>query len=288
MKSLITTLLVFLISLSAAAQEYHFFGPNDRPLPSQNGAVRVKVVQRKKSGTIKVENRVKKGDKWQVSTREKYSLQADLSYRVKASDRPSYELALEEVAQGSYNFTETAPDGYRRSGTSSTLPPLHLEGEAEEYYAGGQLKSRSLYRDNQLISNENWQTDGSKYIDNIFYSVDTDPEFSMGDSYFNNYILARMHESGYDFSTVEDRMVFGWVIMEDGTLDGVVALKGRSKQLRRFFVDLFSEMPGDWAPGILDDKPVRTFMTIPINISSPTADFQELDFTNNQMNFTKY
>lgn len=158
-----------------------------------------------------------------------------------------------------------------------------------EYYPNRELKSKSEYRDNQLISNENWLSNGTRYIDSVFYSVDEEPEYQMGDAFFKNYLIKSLKKSKIDMSQIEDLLTLGWVIMESGELAGPITLTGKSRQLNEYLVKTISEMPGYWTPARLDGVDVRYFMSIPLNFMQREANFQELEFSpGGVMYYNKY
>lgn len=285
-------LILFLGINTISAQEYFYYGSNGKILESQSGALLTREVDRKSDEKALLTELARTETKWEVVSKEKITRKQKNTYRIKVKGEglipKSYTRTVVELEPGLYQFTDTHPNGSSRLGTASSLLPLHLEGLVEEFFPSGKRKSYSEYSENQLIYNRNWLPDGSRYIDTIFYSVDTDPEYLLGDGHFNQYILSRLEQSGFDFTQVEDVMQIAWVVMEDGSLDGALATKGKSAQLRRLFVEILSDLPGDWEPGILDGKKVRTYMSIPIYLSSPSVDFQEMDLSNNQLRYVKY
>ena len=102
--------------------------------------------------------------------------------------------SFEPVGSGVYYFEERRRDKLLRSGYSSSHIPLSLEGEVREYYPDGTLKSESVYHQNMLVSNRNYNPDGTEYIHDIFYSTDQPPFYSKGNMFFRNYIITRINE----------------------------------------------------------------------------------------------
>ena len=166
--------------------------------------------------------------------------------------------------------------------------PLYLEGTVTVYHPNGEIKSISEYHENQLISNENWISDGSKYIDSVFYSVDQEPEYQMGDEFFKAFLINKLAESKLDLTQIEDQVVIGWVVMETGQLAGAIALKGKSRQLNQILVNTVAELPGYWTPAMLNGKPVRYFMSIPLNFMQRNANFQDIEFSSGVMHYNRY
>jgi hypothetical protein len=90
-------------------------------------------------------------------------------------------------------------------------------------------------------------------------------------------------------SQIEDLVVLGWVVMENGELRGSIALTGKSRQLNEFLVKTIAELPGYWTPALLDGVPVRYFMSIPLNFMHREANFQELELSpGGVMHYNKY
>jgi hypothetical protein len=152
-----------------------------------------------------------------------------------------------------------------KKGTAKSVMPLLLQGQVTEFYPGGAKKSVSLYKNNQLISNENWREDGQKYIDNIFYSADVYPTYSLGNKVLNNHIMQCYKNSGLDISTISGSLKVGFVVMEDGSIDGIKILKGLGPKLNETACHAFATLKGQWTPAKLNNKTVRYFQVFPIN-----------------------
>ena len=175
-----------------------------------------------------------------------------------------------------------------REGFTTRTLPLHLNGTVKEYHSNGELKSVSLFENNQLISNENYLRDGSKYIDSIFFSVDKEAEYKFGESFFNNYILQSLAQSKLDLSQIDDEVIIGMVIMETGRIEGVIALQGRSAQLNNYLVQLVSSIPGEWQPATLNNKKVRYFMRLPFNFRQSDVRFQDVELSGGMLHYNSY
>lgn len=289
---LFSLILPFLLTPLRGQEGIYYYGANHRPLEGKEEAVFEKEVKKRSERKFIILTRQKQEGEWNQVTREKIRIQRDGSmviYRNTEGFMPE-RIYREMTMMGEdlYGFKESKIQNVVRTGGSSSYLPLHLEGTVLEYYPYEILKSRSLYRDNQLIYNENWLPDGSRYIDSIFYSADLEPEYQMGDSFFTNYMLEKLRGSGIDFSQINDQVVIGWVIMETGKMEGVIALKGKSKQLNDFLVNAIVELPGNWTPARLNGAPVRYFMSIPLNFLQDNASFQEVIFSGGVMHYNSY
>ncbi len=143
-------------------------------------------------------------------------------------------------------------------------------------------------QNNQLISNQNWLSNGNPYIDTIFYSADQEPVYQPGVVFFNSYLLQQIAKSKINLEEYDDEIVIGWVVMETGVMNGVIALKGKSLELNKILANMIAGIPGEWQPAILDGKPVRYFMSIPVNISHHNAKFQDIELSQGVLHYNSY
>ena len=295
MKSIfIISLIILAFSLESMGQEgVYYYGANSKPVSQISDAVSYKEVKKKSEKKYIIKIHQKKEGVWQKIRKEKVNIDADGNQTIRYNDNTIFSKkfyrSMEKTGAGEYLFKESTLNGPIRNGSSSKYLPLHLDGSITEYYPNRELKSKAVYYDNQLVSNENWLSNGSRYIDSIFFSVDEEPEFQMGDNFFKSYLLKNLQKSGIDMSEIEDLVVLGWVIMESGELARPITLTGKSRQLNEFLVKTISEMPGTWTPALLDGIAVRYFMSIPLNFMQREANFQELELApSGVMYYNKY
>lgn len=270
----------------------YYYGSNSRPVGKLEEAAKYKEVLKKSDRKFVVKTFEMQQESWNQVLKEKVKIQGDNSqvilFRSESFFPKKYTREFEEIVPGKYLFREYNLERLLRSGTTAQNLPLHLEGEVTEFHSNQEVKSISYFRNNQLVSNQNWLRDGTHYIDSIFYSVDQEPEYQMGDDFFNSYLLKKLEESGLDLKQIEDQVVIGWVVLESGLLDGAIALKGKSRTLNEFLVKTIVEMPGKWQPARLDGVAVRYFMSIPLNFIQSEANFQDLDFSGGTMHYNRY
>ena len=284
---------LYVLSAQSIGQEgIYYYGSNLKPVEQIEEAMEYAKVIRKSDRKYIIRTHQKVNDKWAQVKKEKIKIQGDGSqiifYNADSFFPKRIYREMEKISPGEFFFKETNLTTPIRTGASSNFLPLHLEGKVTEYHPNGEIKSISEYRNNQLISNENWNPDGSKYIDSIFYSVDQEPEYQMGDNFFKSFLTKNLTESKLDLTQIEDVVVIGWVVMETGQLDGVIALKGKSNQLNQFLVNTIIKLPGYWTPALLDGSPVRYFMSIPLNFMQRDVNFQELELSDGRLHYTKY
>lgn len=290
---LIILLLLLIPAVSSAQEGLYYYGTNSKPVSQLADAVSYKEVKKRSDRKYVLEKYQLEEGKWKRVGKEKIKLGTDgnqtIHYYNNTIFPRKFYRSMEKVAPGEYLFKESTLNGEIRNGTSTAFLPLHLEGKVVEYHPNRELKSKSVFRDNQLVSNENWLSNGTKYIDSLFYSVDEEPEYQMGDDFFKTYLITNLEKSGIDMSQIEDLVVLGWVVMENGELNAPITLAGKSRQLNEFLVNTISELPGYWTPALLDGAPVRYFMSIPLNFIQREASFQEIELSpGGVMHYNKY
>ena len=170
-------------------------------------------------------------------------------------------------------------DVVKRKGLTTARLPLTFEGEVIEYYKNETVKSKSIYKNNQLVSNENWLENGEKYIDNIFYSVDIPPSYDIETDNMLAHVSSKF--SQHTLIDIAGTILIGFVIMENGDLAGARIVDGIQPDLDKIAVEAVQSFPGKWKPAVLNNENVRFFCTMPINFK--TADefvsFDNIYFT---------
>jgi hypothetical protein len=282
----------FLLPSQNRTQEEFYYGVNGRPVQLKEDAVLIKEVAFKSDQKRVIVTRHRTENGWETLTREKARALNDgewvIRHKAEKLFSKKFYRSYTEEKPGTYLFREYTDNSPIKKGISSRKFPLHLEGTHTEYFPGGAIKSISEFRDNQLISNQNWLEDGTPYIDTVFYSADREPEFEYGPEFFKSYLVQRLSNSGWDISQIQDQVIIGWVVMEDGHIDGVTALQGKSSVLNQYLVESIAEMPGQWQPATLNGSPVRYFMSIPLNFVPRDVRFQDMGLTNGQLYYSRY
>jgi hypothetical protein len=165
-------------------------------------------------------------------------------------------------------FTDSIKNQIVREGYTLNKTPLIFDSLVVEYYPNKQIKSKSIYKNNQLVSNKNWLENGVPYIDNIFYSTDKFPQFSKGNQNLNEQILTSLKKNGINFSEVHGRITIGFVVFENGKTGGYRVLEGITPQINEIVINAFRNLEGEWEPAVLNDEKVRFFQTFPITFSN--------------------
>ncbi|MDA3928458.1 MAG: energy transducer TonB [Prolixibacteraceae bacterium] len=165
-----------------------------------------------------------------------------------------------------------------RKGETNSIVPLLLEGQVTEYYMNGNVKSISIFEQNQLISNKNWLENGIEYFDNIYYSVDRYPVFVKGNDVLNKHIMHVLKLNRVDYSALTGKLIIGFVVFEDGQIGGFKIVKGINQRVEELVVHALRTLKGDWQPAQLNGKKVRFFQKFPINFIHDNFQVEFFDF----------
>ncbi len=285
MKSLLLILFCISITLLAWSQEYstYYYGANGEIIDSTNKSLIYNEIKLHKNGGATVKTFRKTSAGW-MDTRvekigkEKKGIQT-IRYKEGTFFARIYKREMKQIDPNTYSFTDYKGDRTLKKGYSSTQIPLHYDGLVTRYYKNGTAASESDYQNNYLISNRNWNQDGSSYIDNIHYSADKAPVHPFGESFILSFITTQMTEKEFPLNEVEDELLIGFVIMESGELDGIRILKGKVPSVNQFFIECMEALPGQWEPAILDGKKVRYFITMPVSLKNDTPLLQDVEYT---------
>ena len=286
MKKLIYLIILLLPMVSAGQKDtVYIFGVNGKLNPSGKQDM-MKKVDFKGRGKVKIKSYKNTEQGWLLGFTEKLKPQNDSVYDVQIkSDEFTGKLTrtFKPLYDGRFGFTDRLNTVIKRTGITTQKAPLILDGEMRERYNSGAEKSISVYTNNELVSNKTWLPDGTQLVDNIFYSVDSEPLFEPGISFLNQQIRKAIKDAKFDLLTVEGRMVVGLVITKDGKIGGVQIVKGISQTLNGILADAFSKLEGAWIPAKLNGKPVSYFLIFPINFIYNKYDFDYLEMKKGMM-----
>ncbi len=201
--------------------------------------------------------------------------------RFKGSDAPVITARKYDSAEGGgYRFREYDGGELVRDGFTLLQFPLLLHGAVKEFYPGGTLKSESVYQRNELVSNKNWLKNGESYIDDLFYSADEEPLLSGGDFRLHRHVKEAFAGSGLELSSISGELVLGFVIMEDGSMEGIRVVRGLGSRIDAIAVEALKTLDGKWKPARLNGREVRFFQPFPIRFHparDTNFDYMELD-----------
>ena len=277
---MLVTVLLPLFSFSQTDTVY-YFGVNGKTDNLGKKEIMKKVDYR---GRKKIEVKTYKATEtdWQLIYTEKIKVVKDSVFEIRMKgDEFSGRVTriFEPMDNGSFKFTDRLNSTVKRTGITKLKVPLIFDGTVTENYNSGKIKSVSEYKNNALISNKNWLSDGTPMVDNIFYSVDSEPRFEPGMTFIHQQVRQAIKDAKFDLLTVEGKMVVGIVITKEGKIDGVQIVKGISQILNGIIVDALSKVEGAWVPAKLNNQNVNYFQMIPINFiyNNYKFDYLEMD-----------
>jgi hypothetical protein len=285
--------LVFVItSFSAHCQKGStiYLGKNGKLTTLEHAEIIQKIKKKsEKNTTILLLN--KSADGWDKMMTETYRKENDSTLFVRTGSKTealSWRRIFHLQNDGTYRFKDMTKGRTIREGLSKTLIPLTLHGKSTEYYPSGQIKSISIYENNELVSNENWNEDGSKYIDNLFYSTDVDPIYTPGIGVLRNHLLTDLKNAGVDIVALTGTLTLSFVIMENGKIEGIKILKGLGTNINNVVFQSFLSLPGEWKPARHNDQPVRYCQVFPINFINKTQSLEFAEIRGGILHFGAY
>jgi hypothetical protein len=285
MKNLIFILIVVFPFLGFGQKDtVYYYGINgkiDKPVKKDI----MKSVDYRGNNKIKVKTYKNSDADWQLIYTEKIKVINDSIFeiRMKGDEFSGRVTRIFEPFDKGYKFTDWMDKTVKRTGITKRKVPLIFEGTVTEHYNSGKMKSISEYRNNELISNKNWQPDGTELVENIFYSADNEPLFEPGMGFIHQQISQAIKDAKFDLLTVEGKMVVGLIITKDGNIGGVQIVKGISQTLNGILVDAFSKIEGAWVPAKLNGQDVNFFQTVPLNFIYNKYNFDYLEMDRGMM-----
>jgi len=275
-------ILFFIVPLLLSGQNDTtiYFGVNGKLNPGENPVLKKEIKYRGKNRVrINTEKAADDGS-WTFLFTERITKKSPDLFRIKIKGQGFTERIVRRFKlqpEGLLRFTDHQNDQVKRSGYTRSKIPLVFHGEVVEYYANGNKKSVSVYEINELISNKNWKENGEKYIDNIFYSVEREPRFLRGTKALHDHVLKTFRESEVDLLQMEGRLVVGFVVMENGDIEGLRIENGLGLEMNNLALTAFHTLKGEWQPARLNGENVRFYQQFPINFIYRKFDFDYLE-----------
>lgn len=271
--------LVLILLTGSTHDTVIYIGINGKITTSDQAIYKYQTSTSRKSTTVITY--LKSHDDWKKINSEQYKIKNDSTYEIKATGEgvPGNVLrTYKKQPEGLWMFREKVKGNIIREGYTKSLIPILLHGEVNEYYMNGNIKSKSVYKDNELVSNKNWLPDGNKYIDNVFYSVDSVAIFIPGDKVLHQHVLDALKEEKIDLNNTIGSIVVGFVVLENGTIDGIRILKGLDQKVNKVIYQSINTLPllGNWIPAQLNGKTVRYFQVFPVNFK---AEYNQLIYS---------
>lgn len=271
------TLLIFsflLIAIPALAQTGHtpketsiYIGTNGKHTDAENAIFMQKTIVKSSKVTI-VQTYHLADAKWEKLYSENFKRLNDSTFLIRGTGENTKGTTIRTFKiqpDNSVTFRDVVKDVLVREGSAKSVVPLFLHGQVTEYFDNGNKKSVSEFNENQLVSNKNWLENGEKYIDNFFYSADVFPSFNPGNKALHDHILRGFKNAGIDIPSISGSLIIGFVVMEDGTIDGIRVIEGLGPNINNVAVESFYSLKGSWTPARLNNQTVRFYQVFPIN-----------------------
>jgi hypothetical protein len=283
-ESLSIIFFILLFSANTVARDtVYYYGANGRSAENQEDARISKKVKMVTRSCYRVKVMKRAGDSWELTRKDRIRTGEDGVQKIWRNEQTFFpriiQRSMKKLHEDLYYFEEVKSGKITREGFSKSTIPLHLEGKIIEYYPSGKVKSESDYSDNMLLSNRNYNPDGSEYIHNVFYSVDELPSYLFGPKVFRDFVMARIAEVELPVHEINDEVVIGAVVMETGELTGIRVLKGKIPSVNSFLAETMALLPGNWKPAQLNGETVRYLLEIPFNFKNDFSQFQFLEFS---------
>ena len=278
-KQLIIVFLLLPVLSIGQTDTTFYFGANGRIANSSEWRIK-KEISRQSAKKIQVKTIQQELKDETVLYTEKIKIVDDATFEIKIKGdffSGAVKRIYKKQNDGTYSFTDFQDGVLKRTGKTSRKVPLLLEDKIVEFYKNGNKKSESLYKNNELKSNKSWLENGEPYISNVFYSVDKDPLFPDGMGRLHQHILEVFSNSGLDLSQVSGKIKVGFVVMENGSIDGIRIEEGINSTLNSLALGAFKTLLGKWTPAVLDGEKVRCFQLFPINFIYRDYDYDYVD-----------
>lgn len=282
--------LFFFLGTYAQSDTTYFFNVNGKIATNSHSILKKEIdVQSKK--IIEVRTYKYNQDNWQpdyVETVKRIDINTDKIKLKKGGLTLKITREFNLLNDDKLWFSEKVNGVLNREGYCLSKIPLLLNGNVIKYYPDGQKISESVYNNNELISNENWLNNGDKYINNIFYSVDSYPYYELGNQLLNTHILDTFEKKGVSYTDVIGKLIIGFVVLEDGEIDGFRILKGINKELDKSVIEAFKSLSGQWSPAQLNGENVRYFQLFPINFKVENDEVDVIDYATDMASYYRY
>lgn len=285
MKFLLLISFFLLTAVILPAQDAtYFYAADFGNIENQEDAKYTKEINKTYGRRYVIKTFERKTEEWEQIRKERTRIVNDTLMRIRRKTDNIWSKGITRTFHPAkndlYYFTDSRRGNILLEGYASSLMPLHLEDTVISYYTNGRLKSIAVYQDNHLVSNKNWLRNGIQYYDNLHHFVDQEPQHNLGQVHFRTYMLQGLKDAGIELNQISDNVLLGWVVMEDGSLEGFHTIQGAYSQLNELLIQLIREMPGEWLPARIDGKPVRYYMNMPFNFIDRTENFDNVEMSN--------
>ena len=230
-------------------------------------------VKRMTDSVCYLEHYNKKADKWVHDVDDKKLVKMNDStylYYGKVTSKTDTIYRIVKKYKSGYLIKDYRDKILVASGFSKMIVPLIKEGKWTNYYfSTAMIKSEENYTDNQMTGNKRWNESFVEEISDVFPRAEIDPEYKGGVKKLATFMSANINYPGKSDRRGEmGTVTVQFIVMEDGTIDGVEILKGVTPSLDEESIRVVKSMP-PWLPGMIDGKKVRILMNIPIQFILP-------------------
>jgi antitoxin component YwqK of YwqJK toxin-antitoxin module len=218
------------------------------------------------SGKAQTVDTVWLNTKWEKSTKAESFYHRTIQ---KSADLKTY------LVNDYYNTGEL-----QMAGTYLSLNPEVRDGQFRWWYKNGQKRAETLYKDQDVIKEIQWDTEGKITVQRELVNtidvvdgervnskayLDIAPDFEGGmdavHKFINeNFILPRSLEE----TNPHGKIIISFVINSKGKVVDIRVDQGLNALLDKEVVRVVRSMP-NWKPGIQDGKPVSIRMSLPLN-----------------------
>jgi TonB family protein len=274
-KSLGLSLIAFFITVGCSAQfdTLIYYGP--RGAISQKAYavkyIRVESSTKKKSKlpTIRLWTYHKYDGEWSKSNGYKELVKKnDSIYWIYSVENNNSKVQVKRTVNTSPNglyIRDYSPSGMlEQEGYSKSIFPLHKVGLYKSYYSSGVLMQNAIYSENEETANQNWNTDGTKTLDNVFGEADKLPGFKGGLEGLMNYLGREvMYPRSAMEAGIQGIVYVSFVVMEDGSIAQIGVLRGIGGGCDEASITVVQDMP-KWIPGSHRGKLARIQFNLPV------------------------
>jgi TonB family protein len=173
--------------------------------------------------------------------------------------------SIKPVENG-YYITDAQGSLILEEGTSSMVFPLIREGVWKKYNEiTGNILTEGIYENNQMKSNKFW-IDDTNYIEDVFYYVDKVAEFKGGLEAFSRKVADKVTYRQTPMENgVTGRVIVGFVVMKDGSIDGISLLRKVRPALDKEALRAVRSINAKWTPGEINHEKVNMAFSISVN-----------------------
>lgn len=268
---LLSVCFVFLFQFAFCQKDTVFYYAGNNKSATKKNAIRYEKIKQKKPGVFNVYRYIKMNGGWdEYCPKETIIRTNDTTMIIKTVDSSDGKMLITrryKRVEGGYHFQDYYRNGkLKQGGITTSIYPLHLEGEVMTFYNNGGVESIRNYKNNQMISNKNWTKSGDVYVDNLFFDADVMPQYPGGKRAFERDICKsvrypiRAQENG-----ITGSVLVHFIVDENGNISNVYIDPTCYADLNREAYKVICSLKKKWKPGILDGKKVKVAFAVPIN-----------------------